>query len=41
MAQVQRSQATGATIVFTTLGRAFLRNRFGVTPGEFTRMVRY
>lgn len=41
MAQVQRSQATGATIVFTALGRAFLRDRFGATPGEFTRMVRY
>jgi hypothetical protein len=41
MAQVQRSQATGATIVFTPLGRAFLRDRFGATPGEFTRMVRY
>jgi membrane protease YdiL (CAAX protease family) len=41
LAQVQRSQATGATIIFTTLGRAFLRDRFGATPGEFTRMVRY
>jgi hypothetical protein len=41
MAQVQRSQAIGATIVFTALGRTFLRDRFGVTPGEFTRMVRY
>jgi hypothetical protein len=41
MAQVQRSQATGATIIFTALGRSFLRDRFGVTPGEFTRMVRY
>ena len=41
MAQVQRSQATGATIIFTALGRTFLRDRFGVTPGEFTRMVRY
>jgi hypothetical protein len=41
MAQVQRSQATGAIIVFTALGRVFLRDRFGATPGEFTRMVRY
>jgi hypothetical protein len=41
MAQVQRSQATGAIIVFTALGRTFLRDRFGATPGEFTRMVRY
>jgi hypothetical protein len=41
MAQVQRSQATGATTIFTALGRTFLRDRFGVTPGEFTRMVRY
>ena len=41
LAQVQRSQATGATIIFTALGRTFLRDRFGVTPGEFTRMVRY
>ncbi len=41
LAQVQRSQATGATIIFTALGRAFLRDRFGATPGEFTRMVRY
>ena len=41
MAQVQRSQATDATIIFTALGQTFLRDRFGVTPGEFTRMVRY
>jgi hypothetical protein len=41
MALVQRSRATGAIIVFTALGRAFLRDRFGATPGEFTRMVRY
>jgi hypothetical protein len=41
MAQVQRSQAMGATIVFTALGRSFLRDRFGATPGQFTRMVRY
>lgn len=41
LARVQRSAATGALIVFTPAGRAFLRERFGATPGEFVRMVRY
>ncbi|MGZ3676466.1 MAG: hypothetical protein ACXVCO_19355 [Ktedonobacterales bacterium] len=38
---VQRSLATGARIYFTPVGRAFLRERFGATPHEFLRMVRY
>lgn len=38
---VQRSLATGARIYFTPRGRAFLRERFGATPHEFLRMVRY
>lgn len=41
MAAVQRSRATGALIVFTRSGRTFLRERFGATPHEFLRMVRY
>jgi hypothetical protein len=41
MAAVQRSRATGALVVFTPAGRAFLRERFGATPHEFLRMVRY
>lgn len=38
---VQRSLATGARIYFTPRGRDFLRERFGATPHEFLRMVRY
>lgn len=38
---VQHSLATGARIYFTPVGRAFLRERFGATPHEFLRMVRY
>lgn len=41
MAAVQRSRATGNVIVFTRSGRTFLRERFGATPHEFLRMVRY
>jgi len=41
MASVQRSLATGAVVFFTPAGRAFLRDRFGATPTEFRRMVRY
>lgn len=37
----QRSLATRSRIYFTTAGRAFLRERFGATPHEFLRMVRY
>lgn len=40
LTRVQRSLATGALIVFTASGRAFLRERFGASPGEFLRMVR-
>lgn len=38
---VQRSLATGARVYFTPRGRDFLRERFGATPHEFLRMVRY
>jgi len=41
MAVIQRSRATGAIIFFTRGGRSFLRERFGATPHEFLRMVRY
>jgi hypothetical protein len=41
MSGVQRSVATGAHVYFTPMGRAFLRERFGATPAEFLRMVRY
>lgn len=41
MAAVQRSRATGAIVFFTRSGRTFLRERFGTTPHEFLRMVRY
>ncbi|HEU5348182.1 MAG TPA: hypothetical protein VFU63_06185 [Ktedonobacterales bacterium] len=41
MASIQRSRASGALIVFTTLGRNFLRERFGATPGEFLRAARF
>ena len=40
LASIQRSRATGALIVFTTLGRNFLRDRFGATPGEFLHTAR-
>jgi hypothetical protein len=36
----QRSVATGGRIFFTRAGRAFLRERYGATPGEFLTMVR-
>ncbi len=32
-------QATGAIIIFTAFGRAFLRERFQVTPREFLQTV--
>lgn len=38
---VQRCVATGARVYFTPRGRDFLRERFGATPHEFLRMVRY
>jgi hypothetical protein len=41
MAAVQRSRATGAIVFFTATGRTYLRERFGTTPHEFLRMVRY
>lgn len=41
MAAVQRSRATGAIVFFTASGRSYLRERFGATPHEFLRMVRY
>ena len=37
----QRSLATGARIFFTSSGRRFVHERFGATPHEFLRMVRY
>jgi len=40
LALVQRSVASGALIFFTASGRAFLRERFNVAPGEFVRMLR-
>jgi hypothetical protein len=40
LALIQRSAATGALIFFTSSGRAFLRDRFNVAPGEFVRMIR-
>ncbi|HEX6540154.1 MAG TPA: hypothetical protein VF040_00235 [Ktedonobacterales bacterium] len=40
MASIQRSRATGALIIFTAMGRTFLRERFGATPGEFLRAAR-
>lgn len=40
MAAVQRSVATGAVLFFTPTGRAFLRERFGATPGEFIQTMR-
>ncbi len=40
LALIQRSAATGALIFFTPAGRAFLRERFNVAPGELVRMLR-
>ncbi len=40
LARAQRSLATGARIYFTRAGRAFLHDRFGITPSEFLHMVR-
>ncbi len=40
LASVQRSVATGAVLFFTPMGRAFLRDRFGATPGEFIQTMR-
>ena len=41
LASIQRSRATGALVIFTALGRSFLRERFGATPGEFLRAARF
>ncbi len=41
LASIQRSRATGALVVFTAMGRNFLRERFGATPGEFLRTARF
>jgi hypothetical protein len=41
LATIQRTRATGALIFFTTLGKTFLRERFGATPGEFLRTARF
>lgn len=41
LASIQRSRATGALVIFTTMGRTFLRERFGATPGEFLRTARF
>lgn len=41
MVSIHRSRASGALIIFTTLGRNFLRDRFGATPGEFLRAARF
>jgi hypothetical protein len=41
LASIQRSRATGALVIFTAMGRAFLRDRFGATPGEFLRTARF
>lgn len=40
LAAVQRGVATGAVLFFTPTGRAFLRERFGATPGEFIQTMR-
>jgi len=40
LASVQRSVATGAVLFFTPVGRAFLRERYGATPGEFIQTMR-
>ncbi|HLY31254.1 MAG TPA: hypothetical protein VKQ36_09505 [Ktedonobacterales bacterium] len=40
LATVQQNVARGAILVFTPLGRAFLRERFGATPGEFIQTMR-
>ena len=41
LARVQRSLATGSRMYVTSAGRTFLRDRFGATPREFLRMIRY
>ncbi len=40
LARVHRSVASGAMVIFTEGGQAFLRERFGATPHEFLAMVR-
>lgn len=40
LARVQRSLAVGAVVIFTDVGRVFVRERFGTTPNEFLAMVR-
>lgn len=41
LATIQRTRATGALVFFTALGKTFLRERFGATPGEFLRTARF
>jgi hypothetical protein len=38
--RVARNRALGSAIYFTAMGRAYLRDRFGATPGEFLQTVR-
>jgi hypothetical protein len=40
LAIVQRNIARGAILIFTPLGRAFLRERFNTTPNEFIQTMR-
>lgn len=40
LVSVQRSRALGALVHFTPVGRAFLRERFGITPSELLHLVR-
>ncbi len=40
LAGVQRNIARGAVLIFTPLGRAFLRERFNATPNEFIQTMR-
>lgn len=40
LARVERSLAVGAVVIFTDVGRVFVRERFGATPTEFLAMVR-
>jgi hypothetical protein len=37
---IHRSAALGARVYFTPQGRAYVRDRFGITPHEFLRLVR-
>lgn len=37
---VQRARALGALLIFTTLGRTFLHDRFNATPTEFLQTLR-